>query len=76
MRQLISHFVGRCEWFKLFLDPAVMREGRVSSTARLPDLPVGKEPIDVIVDYLSCLWRYAKERITEDLGSVADLGTS
>jgi len=37
------------------------------------DLPFGKEPIDIIVDYLTCLWRYAKERITEDTGSIADL---
>lgn len=26
----------KLEWFKLFLDPAVLREGRMSSTARLP----------------------------------------
>lgn len=37
------------------------------------DLPFGKEPIDIIVDYLTCLWRYAKERITEEIGSIADL---
>lgn len=66
----------RVEWFKLFLDPAVLREGRLASSARLPDLPPGKEPIDVITDYLSCLWLYAKERITEEIGSVADLGES
>ena len=61
------------EWFKLFLDPNVLRDGRMSSTARLPDLPYGKEPIDIIVDYLTCLWTYAKERITEEIGSIADL---
>lgn len=64
------------EWFKLFLDPQVLREGRLAATARLPDLPYGKEPIDVVTDYLSCLWKYAKERITEEIGSVADLGAS
>lgn len=54
---------SRLEWFKLFLDPNVLREGRLSSNARLPELPVGKEPIDVIVDFLTCLWRYAKEKV-------------
>ncbi|GAA5866072.1 hypothetical protein JCM3774_000016 [Rhodotorula dairenensis] len=63
----------KVEWFKLFLDPAVLREGRLAASARLPELPPGKEPIDVVTDYLSCLWQYAKERITEEIGSVADL---
>lgn len=66
----------RVEWFKLFLDPAVLREGRLATSARLPELPPGKEPVDVVTDYLSCLWQYAKERITEEIGSVADLGES
>ncbi|BGP43264.1 hypothetical protein JCM10449v2_007292 [Rhodotorula kratochvilovae] len=63
----------KVEWFKLFLDPQVLREGRLAASARLPDLPYGKQPIDVVTDYLSCLWTYAKERITEEIGSVADL---
>ncbi|BGP57949.1 hypothetical protein JCM8202v2_005603 [Rhodotorula sphaerocarpa] len=63
----------KVEWFKLFLDPMVLREGRYATSARLPALPPGKEPIDVVTDYLSCLWQYAKERITEEIGSVADL---
>ncbi|GAA5878397.1 hypothetical protein JCM8547_007907 [Rhodosporidiobolus lusitaniae] len=63
----------KVEWFKLFLDPSVLREGRLAASARLPDLPYGKEPIDVVTDFLSCIWRYAKERITEEIGSVADL---
>ncbi|GAA5951231.1 hypothetical protein JCM10213_003614 [Rhodosporidiobolus nylandii] len=63
----------KIEWFKLFLDPTVLRDGRLASNARLPDLPYGKEPIDVVTDFLSCLWKYAKERITEEIGSVADL---
>lgn len=53
----------------------VLREGRYATSARLPALPPGKEPIDVVTEYLSCLWQYAKERITEEIGSVADLGT-
>ncbi|GAA6006073.1 Hsp70 family protein [Rhodotorula paludigena] len=63
----------KVEWFKLFLDPQVLREGRLAASARLPELPYGKQPVDVVTDYLSCLWKYAKERITEEIGSVADL---
>ncbi|KAK4046962.1 hypothetical protein OIO90_006380 [Microbotryomycetes sp. JL221] len=63
----------KAEWFKLYLDPIVLREGRAAAAARLPDLPAGKEPFDVVVDYLTCLWTYAKARITEEIGSVADL---
>ncbi|KAK4049950.1 hypothetical protein OIV83_003774 [Microbotryomycetes sp. JL201] len=63
----------RAEWFKLYLDPVVLREGRFATSARLPELPAGKEPFDIVVDYLTCLWTYAKARITEEIGSVADL---
>jgi hypothetical protein len=34
---------------------------------------VGKKAIDLIVDFLSCLWEYAKEQITREIGAVADL---
>lgn len=30
--------------------------------------------MNLIVDFLTCLWEYAKERITQDIGAVADLG--
>lgn len=30
----------------------------------------------MIVDFLSCLWTYAKGKITEEIGSVVDLGES
>ncbi|GAA5840524.1 hypothetical protein JCM11251_007608 [Rhodosporidiobolus azoricus] len=63
----------KVEFFKLYLDPAVLRHGRLASWSPLPDLPYGKEPIDVVTDFLSCVWKYAKERITEEIGSVADL---
>jgi hypothetical protein len=33
----------------------------------------GKRAIDLIIDFLSCLWEYAKEQITRDIGAVADL---
>ncbi len=36
----------------------------------------GKSAIDLIIDFLSCLWEYAKEQITRDIGAVADLGTN
>ena len=35
----------------------------------------GKEVIDVITDFLQCLWQHAKAWITKDIGAVADLGT-
>ena len=28
------------------------------------------------MDFLSCLWTYAKGKITEEIGSVVDLGES
>lgn len=28
----------------------------------------------MIVDFLRCLWAYAKEQITREIGAVADLG--
>lgn len=40
---------------------------------RLPQ--PGKRAVDMIIDFLSCLWEYAKEQITRELGVVADLGT-
>jgi hypothetical protein len=65
----------RCEWFKLFLAPHALRdEGAVDP--RLPQLPPGKKAINVIVDFLSCLWEYAKEQITREIGAVADLNSA
>lgn len=34
----------------------------------------GKRAIDLIIDFLSCLWDYAKQQITREIGAVADLG--
>ncbi|KZV91854.1 hypothetical protein EXIGLDRAFT_693266 [Exidia glandulosa HHB12029] len=65
----------RCEWFKLYLEPQALREGG-SVDPRLPPLPPGKTPFDLIVDYLSCLWEYSREQITRDISSVADLDTA
>ncbi|KAJ8516208.1 hypothetical protein ONZ45_g6483 [Pleurotus djamor] len=35
-----------------------------------------KKALDLIVDYLSCLWEYAKEQITREIGVVADLNSA
>ncbi|KAG8718337.1 hypothetical protein FRC09_012815 [Ceratobasidium sp. 395] len=64
----------RCEWFKLFLEPKSLRDGTVDP--RLPGLPPGKRPIDAIIDFLSCLWDYAKQQITREIGAVADLDSA
>jgi hypothetical protein len=62
----------RCEWwaffsslwgremntlgrFKLFLDPTVLRDGEAVDLP-LPKLPPGKRAIDLIIDFLGCLW--------------------
>lgn len=34
----------------------------------------GKKATDLIIDFLSCMWEYAKEEITRTIGAVADLG--
>ncbi|KLO16492.1 actin-like ATPase domain-containing protein [Schizopora paradoxa] len=65
---------SRCEWFKLFLEPRALRDGAVDP--RLPSLPPGKKPIDLIIDFLSCMWEYAKEQITREIGAVADLDSA
>jgi hypothetical protein len=64
-----------CEWFKLYLEPRTLRDG-AALDPRLPIPPPGKKAIDLIVDFLSCLWEYAKEQITRDIGAVADLSQS
>ncbi|KAL5478877.1 hypothetical protein ACEPAI_2154 [Sanghuangporus weigelae] len=64
----------RCEWFKLFLEPRALREGHIDP--RLPNLPPGKKAIDLIIDFLSCMWEYAKEEITRTIGAVADLDSA
>ncbi|KAG8704387.1 hypothetical protein FRC08_002254 [Ceratobasidium sp. 394] len=64
----------RCEWFKLFLEPKSLRDGTIDP--RLPGLPPGKRPIDAIIDFLSCLWDYAKQQITREIGAVADLDSA
>ena len=84
--QDLLHLVTR---FKRFLEPMVLRDSNAIDP-RLPRFPVcthipfkchllnlsqaGKQVIDLIVDFLSALWEYAKEQITREIGSVADLG--
>ncbi|KAF9511540.1 hypothetical protein BS47DRAFT_1298826 [Hydnum rufescens UP504] len=62
----------RCEWFKLFLDPMALRDDEAVDP-RLPKLPPGKQAVDLIIDFLACIWEYAKEQITREIGVVADL---
>ncbi|KAL7412278.1 actin-like ATPase domain-containing protein, partial [Mrakia frigida] len=66
----------KCEWFKLYLEPSALRDGMAAVDPRLPPLPPGKSPQDVIVDFLTCLWDYAKEEITREVGLVGDLDTA
>ncbi|KAJ2915337.1 hypothetical protein MD484_g5072, partial [Candolleomyces efflorescens] len=66
---------SKCEWFKLFLEPHALRD-ESAVDPRLPDIPPGKRPIDLIIDFLTCLWEYAKDQITRDIGAVADLNTA
>jgi hypothetical protein len=57
---------------QLFLEPKTLRDDS-QLDARLPRLPPGKAAADVIADFLGCLWTYAREQITRDIGAVADL---
>ncbi|GAA5992962.1 hypothetical protein JCM10908_000772 [Rhodotorula pacifica] len=64
----------KCEWFKLLLSPESLRSGVPDPW--LPPLPVGKNVVDVIADFLRCIWRYARRVITEEIGSVVDLNAA
>ncbi|KAJ7657911.1 hypothetical protein DFH06DRAFT_1409092, partial [Mycena polygramma] len=66
---------SRYEWFKLFLDPRALRD-EAALDPRLPLLPPGKTPTDLIMEFLSCLWEYAREQITRDIGAIADLNSA
>ncbi|KAF8333258.1 actin-like ATPase domain-containing protein [Cantharellus anzutake] len=63
-----------CERFKLFLEPSALRDDIVDP--RLPKLPSGKKAVDLIIDFLTCLWDYARERITQEIDVVADLNSA
>ncbi|KAJ7621724.1 actin-like ATPase domain-containing protein, partial [Mycena polygramma] len=63
--------ISRYEWFKLFLDPRALRN-EASLDPRLPLLPPGKTPTDLITEFLRCLWEYAREQITRNVGAIAD----
>ncbi|GAA5899591.1 hypothetical protein JCM6882_001158 [Rhodosporidiobolus microsporus] len=64
----------KCEWFKLLLSPESLRSGVPDPW--LPPLPVGKNVVDVISDFLRCVWRYARRMITEEIGSIVDLNAA
>ncbi|KAF6759108.1 hypothetical protein DFP72DRAFT_1064071 [Ephemerocybe angulata] len=65
----------KCERFKLFLEPRLLGD-ESASDPDLPTLPPGKMPIDLIIDYLGCIYEYSKEQITRENGAVADLDTA
>ncbi|KAF8183795.1 hypothetical protein K438DRAFT_1131087 [Mycena galopus ATCC 62051] len=69
------HGTSRYEWFKLFLDPRALRD-ESALDPRLPSLPLGKKPTDLITDFLSCLFEFAREQITRDIGAIADLNSA
>lgn len=78
--------------FKLFLEPRALRDGAIDPRLpSLPVCKIyhnpsvtlttifnqpGKKAIDLIVDFLSCMWEYAKEQITREIGAVADLDSA
>ncbi|KAG8705825.1 hypothetical protein FRC09_002740 [Ceratobasidium sp. 395] len=59
-----------CDKFKLFLDPN-FRPGTIGPG--LPHLPPGKRPVDLIADFLTCLWNHVKQQITIKIGTIATL---
>ncbi|KAJ7058145.1 actin-like ATPase domain-containing protein [Mycena amicta] len=65
----------RFEWFKLFLEPRALRD-EPELDPRLPSLPLGKTPSDLISDFLRSLWTYCREEITRDMGAIADLDSA
>ncbi|KAI0282749.1 hypothetical protein BGY98DRAFT_953377 [Russula aff. rugulosa BPL654] len=65
----------KCEWFKLFLEPHALRDQSMVDP-RLPPIPPGKKPLHLIIDFLCCMWEYAKEQITREIGAVADLDSA
>ncbi|GAA5899544.1 hypothetical protein JCM6882_001146 [Rhodosporidiobolus microsporus] len=64
----------KCKWFKLLLSPESLRSGVPDPW--LPPLPVGKNVVNVISDFLRCVWRYARRMITEKIGSIVDLNAA
>ncbi|KAJ7802663.1 hypothetical protein B0H14DRAFT_3779901, partial [Mycena olivaceomarginata] len=62
-------------WFKLFLDPRALRNASALDP-RLPLLPAGKAPTDLITDFLSCLWEYARDQIARNFGASVHIDTA
>lgn len=54
----------QAQWFKLLLSDAAMEQGgdRVKGTKRMLQ-SLRKTPVDVVADYLRCLWKHAVEAI-------------
>ncbi|KAF9510334.1 hypothetical protein BS47DRAFT_1319737 [Hydnum rufescens UP504] len=54
----------RSEWFKLWLDPSsAPRTVLASRSFQLP-----KNVVDVVADYLSCMWMHTKDQISRENG--------
>ncbi|CED82701.1 dihydrolipoyl dehydrogenase [Phaffia rhodozyma] len=71
----------KCERFISSLQPTAMKIGPEEREVeridlRLPDLPPNKTVSQVMIDYLTHLWTYARDRITKDIGSLGDLDTA
>ncbi|RTE80896.1 hypothetical protein BHE90_004615 [Fusarium euwallaceae] len=66
--------VTRLQWFKLLLlkPEDLSREMRASpflQRARDIARKTGKEPVDIVADYLRLLWSHAEEKIKQEIGS-------
>ncbi|PFH45983.1 hypothetical protein AMATHDRAFT_157088 [Amanita thiersii Skay4041] len=61
----------RREWFK-YLDPQVLRDELLVES----HLPSERSPVDLITDFLGCLWESAKEQIMREVGGVEDIDSA
>ena len=67
----IPHKEPRLTWFKLLLDPtkyslATVTNSPLAKTKRL--IPRGRQPVDVVADYLSELYKHTIDHLEKTLG--------
>ena len=67
----IPHKEPRLAWFKLLLDPtkyslATVTNSPLSKTKQL--IPRGRQPVDVVADYLSELYKHTIDHLEKTLG--------
>jgi molecular chaperone DnaK (HSP70) len=62
----------QAQWFKLLLSPQARKQGgeRVGETIEMLKY-LKKSPVDVVADYLKCLWKHAVEDIELSLSKIA-----